>query len=536
MNLLGFPILSLLIWLPALGAILLMLMPQGRAALYRWTALGVTVATFAVACVVLLLFITGPYGPLGSPLESGVVVSPPLQLVDQLPWIPAFGSSYLVGVDGVNLWLVMLTAFLAPFAVFATWSRHTRPTRTLMALLLVAETAFLGVFLAQDMLLFYVFFEAALIPMVLLVGMWGSHGRVQAAMRMFLYTFAGSVLMLAGMIALHILHRNALAESVPGFAGTFELRQIVADLRSGVFSLEPWTARLLFGAFFIAFAIKMALWPFHTWVPDTYAAAPTPVAIILAGVMAKFGAYGFIRFNLSLFPEMAQWAAPAIAILAVIGIIYAAMVAFSQTDMQRMVAYASISHMNMIVLGIFALNAAGIGGALFQMVSHGVNTAALLLIVAVIYERRGIRELSSFGGLWKVMPAYGGLALLVLLATMGMPGLNGFIGEFTIMEGVFTSPVLGWPFATGAVVGVILAAVYALQMFRSSFMGELSNSANQDLSDLSRRERIGLALLAAPIVLGGLFPNLIFAPLRGTVDGLVASIGPVVETLSMIAR
>jgi NADH-quinone oxidoreductase subunit M len=528
MEMLGFPLLSLLIWLPAMGALLLMLMPAGRSALYRWTALGTTTATFVVASVVLGLFVTGPYGPLG---PNGIVAGPPLQYVDRLAWIPAFGSNYIVGLDGVNLWLVMLTSLLAPLAVLATWSRHSRPTRAMMALLLVLETAFLGVFLAQDMLLFYVFFEAALVPAALLIGMWGGHGGARAALRLFVYTFAGSLLMLTGMIALHILHRNAIAVSNPGYLGTFELQQIVADLRSGAFQLDPNAGRLLFGAFFAAFAIKMALWPFHTWLPDAYAAAPTPVAVLLAGVMAKFGTYGFIRFNLTLFPAESEWAAPAIAILAVIGVIYAAMVAFSQSDMQRVIAYSSISHMNMIALGIFALNAIGINGAVFQMVSHGINTAALLLVVAVLYERREIRELSSFGGLWKVMPVYGGLALLALLGTMGLPGLSAFVGEFTIMQGVFSSAVLGWPFAVGAAVGVILAAAYCLRWFRTSFMGEVSISANEGMVDLSRRERLALGLLALLIVAGGLFPNLLFAPLRGTIDGLVAGIAPVVAAL-----
>jgi len=520
MNVIGFPLLSLMLWLPALGALLILLLPQGRQSLYRQTALAVTTATFALAATVLGLFVTGPYGPLGA---NGAVAGPPLQFVDQLTWIPAFGASYLVGLDGINLWLVLLTSLLAPLAVAATWSRLARQNRTSMALLLVLETALLGAFLAQDMLLFYIFFEAALIPAVLLIGMQGGHGGARAAVRMFIYTFAASVLMLIGIIALHILHRNAIAATTPGYVGTFELRQIVADLRSGAFVLDPTAGRLIFGAFFFAFAVKLALWPFHTWLPDAYSAAPAPVAVLLAGVMSKFGTYGLIRFNLTLFPELSQWAAPAVGVLAVIGLIYAAVVAFSQTDMQRLIAYASISHMNMIALGIFALNAVGINGALFQMAAHGIITAALFLLVAVVYERRQIRDLASFGGLWKVMPAYGGVALLALLATMGLPGLIGFVGEFAIMQGVFTSPALGWPFAAGAAVGVILAAAYALRMFRASFMGEAS-TANEQLPDLSRRELAMLGALAVLIVAGGLFPNLVFAPLSGSVEGLVAGL------------
>jgi NADH-quinone oxidoreductase subunit M len=529
MNLLGFPLLSTMLWLPALGALLMFLLPAGRAALHRWFALGVTGATFALSAAVAFFVITGPYGPLG---PNGAVTNPPMQLVDRVAWLPTWGASYVVGVDGINLWLILLTTFLAPFAVAATWSRFTRQTRTMLALLLAAETAFLGVFLVQDMLLFYAFYEMALLPMVFLVGMWGGEHRGAAAMKLFIFTFAGSVLMLVGLIALYVLHRDAMAALTPGYPGTFDLGQITADLRSGAFVLAPVAERLLFGAFFVAFAVKLALWPLHTWVPDAYGAAPTPAAIMLAAVMSKFGTYGLIRFNLTLFPAAAEWAAPAIGVLAVIGIIYAAVVAFAQTDLQKLVAYSSISHMNFIVLGIFALNTIGLNGALFQMVAHGVTTAFLLLLVAVLYERREIRELSSFSGLWKVMPAYGGLSLLALLAAAGLPGLISFVGEFTIMQGVFTSTALGWPFAAGAAVGVILAAVYTLRWFRAGFMGEVENSANLDLPDLSRRERLVLGALAAAVLLFGIFPNLLLAPVNGTVDGLMAAVAPVIARVA----
>jgi NADH-quinone oxidoreductase subunit M len=523
MNLLGFPLLSAMLWLPAIGALLLLALPAGRAALHRWFALGVTGATLALSAAVAFFVITGPYGPLG---PNGAVPNPPMQLVDRLAWLPSWGASYVVGVDGINLWLILLTTFLAPFAVAATWSRFTRQTRTMLALLLLAETAFLGVFLVQDMLLFYAFYEMALLPVVFLIGMWGSSGKGAAALKLFLFTFAGSVLMLVGLIALYVLHRDAMAALTPNYPGTFDLGQITADLRSGAFQLDPVAERLLFGAFFVAFAVKLALWPLHTWVPDAYGAAPTPAAIMLAAVMSKFGVYGLIRFNLTLFPAASEWAAPAIGVLAVIGIIYAAVVAFAQTDMQKVVAYSSVSHMNFIVLGIFALNTIGLNGALFQMVAHGLTTAFLLLLIAVLMERRELRELSSFGGLWKVMPAYGGLSLLALLAAAGLPGLISFVGEFTIMQGVFTSGVLGWPYAAGAAVGVILAAVYALRWFRAGFMGAVENTANMELPDLNRRERFVLGALAAAVVIGGLFPNLLLAPIGGTVDGLIATIGP----------
>jgi NADH-quinone oxidoreductase subunit M len=519
MNPLGFPLLSALLWTPAVGALLLLVLPAARPALHRWVALAFTGAALILALTTTAAFIAGP---------GGAAADPSLQLVERLAWLPSWGSSYIVGVDGLNLWLVLLTAFLAPFAVAATWSRFATGTRPLLALLLLAETAFLGVFLVQDLLLFYAFYEMSLLPMVFLVGMWGGAGRGAAALKLFLYTFASSVLMLVGIIALYVLHRSAMGAANPGFTGTFDLAQITADLRSGAFTLSPVTERLLFGAFFAAFAVKLSLWPLHTWVPDAYGAAPTSAAIMLAGVMAKFGTYGLIRFNLGLFPQAADWAAPAVAVLAVIGILYAATVAFAQSDMQRLVAYSSVSHMNFIVLGIFALNPIGINGAIFQMVAHGLTIAFLFLMVAVLYERREVRELSAFSGIWKQMPAYGGLALFGLLAAAGLPGLMSFIGEFTIMQGVLISPALGWPFAAGAAVGVILAATYTLRWFRIAFMGEADAALAPALPDLNGRERLLLGALTAALVAFGLFPNLLLASIGGSVDTLVAALAPLI--------
>jgi NADH-quinone oxidoreductase subunit M len=418
---------------------------------------------------------------------------------------------------------VLLATLLAPFAIGVTWGQPVERLRGMLALLMLFESAMLGTFMAQDMLLFYVFWEVALIPALFLVGVWGGAEGPRAALKMFLYTFSGSVLMLLGIIGLYLLHAQHGAT-------TFEIGTILADLRSGAFVLDPAMERLLFGAFFLAFAIKLGLWPLHTWVPAAYGAAPTPVAIMLAAVMSKFGAYGLIRFNLALFPHAAEWAAPTVAILALIGMLYAAATAYAQSDTQRLVAYSSVSHMNAITLGIFSLNVIGISGAAVQMLAHGVNTAALLLVVAVLYERRGTREIGAFGGLWKTMPVFGGLTLLVVLATMGLPGLNAFVGEFAIMQGTFSSPVLGWPFAGVAVLGVILVAVYMLRMFRVGFMGEAREGDAP--GDLGRRELIGLALLAVLIVAAGLYPNPLLAPLQGTVDSLAQHLGPTAATLT----
>jgi NADH-quinone oxidoreductase subunit M len=502
---LGFPLLSLILWLPALGALLLFVVPRAQESTQRALALLITLLTLALSIWLLVIYPAGNAAP---------------QFVERRAWLPSWGIEYHLGVDGINLWLVVLTAFIAPFAVSASWSRFVSRPRAMLALLLLLQTTFFGVFLAQDLVLFYVFYELALIPAVFLVGVWGGENRVAAATRFFLYTFAGSVLMLGGIIALYALHRAAISTSDAAFVGSFDVQRIAADLRSGAFVLEANVERLIFFAFLLAFAIKLGLWPFHTWVPATYSAAPTAALILIAALMSKFGTYGLIRFNLTLFPQAAQWAAPAIGILAAIGILYAGWTAFGQQDMRRVVAYSSVSHMNFIALGIFALNAIGLNGALFQMVSHALTTAALFLLIAVLYERREQRELNAFGGLWSVMPGYTRLMLIVLLAAIGLPGLSGFIGEYMLMQGALSSPELGGWFAAAATIGLIFAAAYMLRMFRIVFMGNLRSPGDTQLPDLNRREWLTIGLLALPLIALGLYPNLIFGPLTSSVDAL----------------
>jgi NADH-quinone oxidoreductase subunit M len=524
----GIPILSIILWLPALGALLLMFVPGEQVSRHRQIALIVSVVAFVLSCFLPLGFIPsaegaapGWTGIFGFMQQGATATLPGMRFVDQLAWIPSLGIHYLVGVDGISLWMVVLTTFLTPVAILSTWHSVKTQVRAFQALMLLLETAMLGVFVAQDMFLFYVFWEFSLVPMAFMIGIWGSGNRIYAAVKFFLYTFAGSVLMLMAIIALAIIHRNALAAGDPEFGITFNVMRIMEDLRSGNLVLDTNVARLMFGAFFLAFAIKVPMWPFHTWLPDAHVEAPTAGSVILAGVLLKMGTYGLIRFNLMLFPEVSRWAAPAIAILAIIGIIYGAIVAFAQSDMKKLVAYSSVSHMGFIVLGIFALNPEGISGAILQMVNHGLSTGALFVAVGIIYERRHTRELAAFGGLWTAMPIYGGLTLVMVLSSVGLPGLNGFIGEFTIMQGAYLSPDLGWHFLAFAVIGVILAAVYLMRMFGRAFMGPVDNPENAHLPDLDRVELASLVVPLVPIVIIGFLPNLFFAGMQGSVAEVV---------------
>ncbi len=510
----GFPLLSSILWLPTLGALALLAVPRDNAELARRVSLGFAGLTLLVSLALPLQFMP-------TTAEAGAPAA--MQFIESLPWLPSWGISYTIGIDGVSLWLVLLATFLHPIVVLSTWGSVDKEVRNFQILLQLLTTAMIGVFVAVDMLLFYIFWEFTLIPMTFLIGIWGGSNRVYAARKFFLYTFAGSVLMLLAIIGLFVLHRQAISVGTPGFTGTLDVLRITADLRSGAFRLDPNLERLLFGAFFIAFAIKVPLWPFHTWLPDAHVEAPTAGSVVLAGVLLKLGGYGMIRYCLTLFPDAARWAAPAVAILAVIGIIYGAIVAFAQNDMKKLVAYSSVSHMGFIVLGIFALNSEGISGAILQMINHGLSTGALFLIVGVLYERRHTRSLAAYGGLWKIMPIYGGITLLVALSSAGLPGLNGFVGEFTIMQGAFMAPEIGWPFLGFAVFGVVLAAIYLLKFFQATFMGEAS-SENADLPDLNRRELITLTALCVPIVVIGLLPSLLFGPMQGSVAEVVSSL------------
>ncbi len=501
MNIL-FSTLTLVTFAPLVGvAILLLLRDEQRDAI-RWTALATSLVTFAISLVMLIQF-------------RGT--EPGLQLAIRAPWIAtgAFRVDYFLAVDGLSIWLVLLTTFLVPISIGAAWGAITERVRAFMIWFLLLEVGMVGAFLAMDLLLFYVFFEFTLLPMIFLIGQWGGERRVYAALKFFLFTFAGSIFMLIAILWLGV---TAQTFAYP------ELQQI-NFANAEVAGVAPW----LFAAFAIAFAIKVPVWPLHTWLPDAHVEAPTPGSVILAGVLLKLGTYGFLRFNLGLFPEVAMQVAPLFGVLGVIGILYGAITAFAQSDAKKLVAYSSVSHLGFVMLGLFALNDLGIQGAILQMVNHGLSTGALFVLVGFIYERRHTRALDQFGGLWKVMPVYAALSLVVFFSSAGLPGLNGFVGEFTILLGSWRSAVGGVIFSqvltAFAMGGVILAAVYMLWLFRRMFQGEVTVAANKALSDLSPREIAVLVPLLIFIVLIGVYPKPFFDLMAPSVQLLAQGLG-----------
>ena len=490
-------LLTVVTFLPLVGVAILLAWRSVSDDAARIVALLTTIAAFVISLAVLGRF------------DAAV---PGFQMFEQATWVKDIGLQYLVGVDGVSLWMVLLTTFLMPVAVLASWPIE-RNVRLYLVSLLVLEVAVVGSFVALDLLLFFVFFEALLVPMYLLIGGWGGERRVYAAVKFFLYTMAGSAFLLVAILFLYSRSSSALG------AGTFDLR----ELTTVAGTLAPATARWLFLAFFVAFAVKVPLFPLHTWLPDAHTEAPTAGSVLLAGVLLKVGAYGLIRFNLALFPDASRSFATFISILAVIGIIYGAAVALMQTDIKRLVAYSSVSHLGFVVLGIFAFTDQGVTGGVLQMVNHGLSTGALFLLVGMVYERTHTRELGRMGGLATVMPWLTGAFLFVVLASVGLPGLNNFVGEFLVIAGSFA--VSGW-FGSLAAVGVVLAAIYLLWSYQRMAFGPIRDEDHRHLPDVNLREVMVLAPVLALLLFFGVYPKILTDRIDPTTAAVVERVAP----------
>lgn len=494
-------VLPLLLGLPALGALFAMCTPKSERSLHRGIGLAFSLATFIASLAVLRFF---------NPKAEG------FQLVFDAEWIPMLGARFKLGVDGISVFLVILTTFLMPLTLLGTKNAIEKHSREFTAAMLILETGMIGAFVATDLFLFYVAWEVMLIPMYLLIGIWGGQRRLYASIKFVIFTMVGSLLML---VAIFYLYVNA-APLLGGYTTDLEKLATVA--------LPYETQIWCFAAFALAFAIKVPLFPLHTWLPDAHVEAPTAGSVILAGVMLKFGIYGFLRFAFPLFPYGAMVWSPALAVLSVIGIIYGAFVAFAQDDVKKLVAYSSVSHLGFCMLGVVALSTIGIEGSIYAMLSHGLTTGGLFLGIGVLYERRHTRRMAEYGGIWKQMPVFSGLFLIVVMGSAGLPALSGFVGEFLVLLGTFiagdTFPANHPEFlpmvhllAVLAATGVILGAVYLLLMFHKVFFGKLDVAKNGALSDLSVRELAVFIPLVIAIALGGLFPRPLLAAMEPSV-------------------
>jgi NADH-quinone oxidoreductase subunit M len=492
----NFPILTSLILLPIVGAVLLLFVKddEQHEQMLRVGALLVSVLVFAAT-----LLLWARFDP----------ASADFQFVERHTWIPAFGISYFVGVDGISLLLLVLTGFLTPLALLGSWESVHKHTKAFCIFVLLLESAMMGVFISLDLFLFYVFWDAMLIPMYFLIGIWGYERRVYAAVKFILYTMGGSVLMLLAILGLAYLHSTVTGSYSFDLTRMYQL-QIPPNL-------QFW----FFLAFALSFAIKVPLFPFHTWLPDAHVEAPTAGSVLLAGILLKMGTYGLVRFAFPLFPLAASFFAPYLAILAVVGIIYGALVAMVQPDMKKLVAYSSVSHLGFVVLGITAVNVQGVQGAVYQMLNHGVSTGGLFLIVGMLSDRRHTRLIAEYGGLKKIVPHLVAVFLIITLSSIGLPGLNGFVGEFLILLGAFRwSPGL----AAFAATGVVLSATYMLWMFQRVNYGPVSNEKNAGMTDLTPREWVILVPIVAATVLMGVLPNVFLRPIEPSAARMVSQV------------
>src|SRR5215813_12057484 len=491
--------LSLILFLPLAGALVVLLIPKQNEDAIRWVA---NITAFAGFLVSVPLWFK--YNPQGGDF----------QFIERMPWIPSVGAEYFLGVDGFSVLLILLTTLMGFIAILSSWTAITERVKEYYLFLLVLQTGMLGAFMSLDFLLFFLFWEVMLVPMYFLIGIWGSANRLYSAIKFFLYTLVGSVVMLLGILALYFY--NHQVTGVYSFDVTqFHKLAIPTDLQWWVFI-----------AFFLGFAIKVPMFPFHTWLPDAHTDAPTAGSVILAAVLLKMGTYGFLRFSLPILPDASRHFVPMIVVLSIIGIVYGALVALAQKDWKRLVAYSSVSHMAMVMLGMFALNPVGVTGSIVQQLNHGISTGALFLIVGIVYERRHTREISEYGGLSKVMPVYAAIFLIMTMSSIGLPALNGFIGEFLILQGVFVASKLWAAFAAS---GVVLGAAYMLYLYQRTMFGKIENPKNERLLDLSNREFATFAPLLVLAVWMGLYPTPFLKRLEPSVRHVIGRVAPQYE-------
>ena len=494
-------LLTVTVFLPFFWALAGLLIPvsteSGRSTMRNWTLLG-SLVTFMLSLKIYSVF-----------QANGAQ----FQLTETAEWIPTLGISYNLGIDGISLWLIILTTFLTPIVILGSYTAIENRVREYYFLLLALETGMLGAFVAVDAFLFYVFWEVMLLPMYFLIGIWGGKDRIYAAMKFFLYTMVGSLLMLVAIFYIAYQHKVQYGTFSTALVDLYKIKLVAG----GFFAPQS----LLFMAFALAFAIKVPLFPLHTWLPDAHVQAPTAGSVILAGVLLKMGGYGFIRFAFPLFPEAVAYFQFPFMILGTIAIVYGAWVAMVQPDIKKLVAYSSVSHMGYVIIGLFSMNALGAMGSVYQMLNHGISTGALFLLVGMIYERRHTREISDFGGITKVMPMFAVVFMIVTLSSVALPGTNGFVGEFLILLGVWKSnPGL----SAIATLGVIFGAIYMLWMFQRVMFGPVTHQENESLKDLSMREKAVLAPLVVAIFVMGIYPNFFFAKMEPSIERFLSHV------------
>ena len=499
MNQLGFPLLSLLIGTPLIGAVLISLTAASARSLQRTIAWIVSIANAALAVYALTAM---------QPLSG-------YQFVESVEWLSDIGLKYAVGLDGINVWMVVLATLLTPLALFAARNESTHQ-KSFHALILVLSASLIGAFVATDLLLFYVFFELTLVPTALLIATQGSGDAKAAAIKFFVYPFIGSVFMLASIAGLVINHFQQTGLM------TFDSVILSGAVLNGTLVLDQNLERALFAGFFLAFAIKTPIWSFHTWMPQAQASTPSNGSVDIAGILLKIGAYGMLRFALPFFPHAAVWAAPAIGVLAVISILYSAVIAFGQKDMKVLLSYATISHLGFVMLGIYSQTVEGVTGALITMINSGLTTGALFLVVGILAAQRGSRNRDDFSGVWLTAPTFGTLTLITVFASIGVPGLNGFVGEFLSMQGAWLAPQLGYAYVVFAVIGIVLSAAYLLRMYRGVFMGAAPEE--NAIHEPSTGELAVLGLLIVAMIVIGLYPNIITSISNASVTDLVNSL------------